>query len=155
MAKFKQGEYHLIHPEKYIGKTPVFYKSGLEQRVFSYLDLNNNVLEFSYEPFAIPYFKPIMNDNKIHMEERKYWIDFYAKIKSKNSDEVKKYLIEVKSKSETLPPVAPKKVTFKNRQRLISEQMTFAVNSAKWRTASTWAKQHDMEFIHLTSDMIN
>jgi len=153
MSKWKQGTYTLKHPEKYLGKENPKYKSGLEERCFYYFDTNINILSWCYEPFPIPYFKPIIENNQIHMEERKYYVDFIATIKD-TSGTIKKYMIEVKSKSETMPPVQPKKMTQKNKTRLMNEQLTFAVNQAKWQAASKFALAHDMNFIHLTDDMI-
>lgn len=154
MARFKQGYFTPRHPEKYTGTLPVKYKSGLEERCLNYFDMNDNVVRYCYEPFFIPYQKPIFENNKIHFEERKYYVDFIVEIRQKNG-ELKKYIVEVKSKSETEVPKQPKKMTFKNRQRLMEENKTFMVNKCKWETAATWARAHGAEFIHLTSDMIN
>ena len=155
MAKWRQGYFTPKHPEKYIGTLPVKFKSGIEQRTMSFMDLNDNVITWSYEPYSISYSKPILKDNQIHMETRQYWIDFVCDIKDKNSGEVKKYMIEVKTRKETEPPQQLKKVTFKNKQRLMNEQLTFAVNKSKWLAADAFCKSKGMIFTILTDDMIN
>jgi len=60
----------------------------------------------------------------------------------------KTYLIEVKPKKQTLPPVKKSKVT----KNFIYETKTYAVNQAKWKAAKEWCDDRLIEFKIITED---
>lgn len=155
MGSWKQGTYKIQNPDKYLlQKKEVKYKSNLEERVCYYLDCNSNVVSWQYEGLSIPYFKPIFIGGKFHhVEEHKYIIDFYCEIKDKD-ETIKKYILEVKSKSATKPPIKPKKMTSKSHQRYLQECATYAVNSNKWMSAKKWASENGIIFKMLLDDQI-
>lgn len=155
MGQWKQGEYKIQYPDKYLlQKKVVKYKSNLEERVCYFLDCNSNVVKWQYEGMSIPYLKPIFMGGKLHhVEEHKYVIDFYAEIKD-NDGSIKKYIIEVKSKSATKPPIKPKRMTNKAHQRYLQECATFAVNSNKWSSAKKYCEDNGIIFKMLLDDQI-
>lgn len=139
-SKYRQGLYTLSHPEKYKGnKHGVTYRSAWELKVMRMLDHNSNVLEWSSEEIVIPYQNPLTG------RISRYFVDFYAKMKDKNG-EIKKYLIEIKPHSQTLPPVQKNRKT----KNLIYQQAEYVKNQAKWSAAESYAKNKGMIFTVLT-----
>jgi len=141
MYKTYKGKYIPKNPEKYIGDiTDIVYRSSWERRLMKFLDYNQNVISWSSEEAIIRYISPI--DNKMH----RYFIDAYAKIKTKNG--VKTYLIEVKPKHQTIPPKTPKRITKQYKEAL----KTYSVNLAKWDAAKKVCEEKDWQFMILTED---
>ena len=151
----KKGWYKLLNPGKFIPPSDKFmksfnesemsveYKSSLELKTLRYADYNKHIIRFSCEPFHIKYIKPL--DNKEH----RYFIDFFFEFANGE-----KFIIEVKSKGETVPPKKPRKKTQKsllNYQRAI---ITYSTNTAKWKAAKVFAKKNNMKFIILTEDQL-
>lgn len=156
MGQWIQGDYIVENISKFVGNDGIVkYKSSLEKRVCYYLDHNVNVLNWSYERHKIPYNKPIFNSRgKIdHIEIRQYFLDFWCDIKD-NTGNTKRYLIEVKSLSETKPPIEPKKKTPKAMHRYMTQCMTFLINQAKWKEAEKYCNSKNWYFILLTDDKI-
>lgn len=147
----KQGWYELTNPNKFIkpidehmqshknGK--VNYKSGLELKAIRYADFNKHIVAWSLEPFNIKYIKP--TDGKKH----RYYIDLFLEFNSGD-----RFIVEVKSKSETIPPKKPKKNTQKSQINYQRALETFAINQAKWQSAKEFAKNNDLRFIILTEN---
>ena len=135
-----KGIYKPSYPKKYKGdQRNIIYRSLWERKFMNYCDLNENILEWASEEFFIPYRSPL--DGKIH----RYFPDFYVKVKTKEGT-IKKWVVEVKPKSQCKPPRVPKRKT----KKYLNEVRTFAVNEAKWLNAKEWCKDRNMEFIILT-----
>lgn len=155
MGKYisKKGWYKIINTNKFIkpldeymestklsdNNLYVQYKSKLERIAFHYADINPKIKYFSVEPFHIPYIKP--TDNKVH----RYFIDMYIEFVTGD-----KFLVEVKSSSETRQPEKPKNK--KGILRYKEAVQTFLVNIAKWKSATEFAKTKGMKFIILTEN---
>lgn len=153
MYKSHKGWYKLNNPSKFIRPldeymdstkvinegTFVQYKSGLERIAFCYADLNPKIKYFSVEPFNIPYIKPL--DNKIH----RYFIDMFLEFTSGD-----KFIVEIKSHHETLPPEKPKVNTSRALIRYKNALETYLTNQAKWKSAKEFAESKGMKFIILT-----
>ncbi len=121
--------------------TYIQYKSGLERIAFCYADLNPKVKYFSIEPFCIPYIKP--TDNKPH----RYFIDLFVEFVTGQ-----KFIVEVKSFGETIPPVKPRAVTARSIIHYKQAVETYLVNQAKWESAKKFAESRGMMFIILTEN---
>jgi len=106
-----------------------------------YCDTNENILEWFSEEIAVPYRSPI--DNKIH----RYFPDFYIKVKESNGS-IKKYIIEIKPKKQTIEPIPQKRKT----KGYIYEVYEYAKNQAKWKAAEEWCADRGYEFKVLTED---
>ena len=143
-SKYKQGLYRIQNKEKYKGNPDnCFFRSGWELRVQKFLDLNPNVLEWSSEETIIPYQNPLTG------RVSRYFVDFYAKMKDKQGN-IKKYLIEVKPYSQTIPPVQKTKKT----KTLIRQQAEYLKNQAKWSAAMQFCKKYDQTFVILTEKQL-
>ena len=144
-SKYNQGRFHPQNPEKYKGDLQnIIYRSSWELKFMQWCDRNPNVIEYASEEFCIPYLSPI--DNRVH----RYFPDFIMKVKEQ-SGEIKKYIIEIKPKRQTVPPVQTSK---KRTKTFINEVKTYVVNEAKWKAAEEWCKDHLLEFKVITEDQL-
>jgi hypothetical protein len=147
--KSYQGWYKILNPQKFVRPIDehmksfkngeVNFKSKLELKAIKYADFNKHIVSWSLEPFAIKYLKP--TDGKIH----RYYIDLFLEFSTGD-----KFLVEIKSKGETVPPKVPKKQTQKAKMNYQRALQTYAVNEAKWKAAKKFAADNKMKFIILT-----
>lgn len=141
-SQFKQGYFKPVNPEKYTGDTTsIIYRSSWERKFCIYCDTNDNIVEWSSEPFKITYLSA--KDDKIHS----YYPDFYIRLKSG-----KKYIIEIKPKKYTAKPSPPKRKTKKKVAEYHHVNEQFVINMSKWKAAKRAAQEHDMEFMLITED---
>ena len=113
--------------------------------MMKYCDTTKSIIEWGSEELVIPYVSPW--DGRYH----RYFPDFYVKVRTKNGS-VKKYIIEVKPKNQCTPPERnPKRRTgvWYNKVK------TWGINKAKWKSATEFCLDHDMEFKILTEDHLN
>ena len=137
-----KGKYKPSYPQKYHGDpTNIIYRSLWERKFMIYCDLNEKVLEWSSEEKCVIYRSPI--DGKPH----RYFPDFLIKVKEENGL-IKKYMIEIKPKRQTVPPPKPKRQT----KGYISEAYEYAKNQAKWSAAREWCADRGYEFKIITED---
>jgi TnsA endonuclease N terminal. len=137
-----KGRYNPVNPKKYKGNPQnIIYRSLWERKFMVYCDTNDKVLEWGSEEIIIPYISPW--DGKVH----RYFPDFYIKVRQ-SSGNLKKFIIEVKPKKQTRPPKPVERKT----KRWINEVRTFGINEAKWKHATKWCKDNDMEFKILTEE---
>jgi hypothetical protein len=138
-----QGHFYPGYPEKYEGKIDtIMFRSGLELRLFKYLDEAPGIIRWSSEETVIKYRSPV--DGKIH----RYFVD--AKITTKKDEIETTYLIEVKPASQCKPPSPPKKPNKKSQARFLRESRTYKVNLAKWNQAELVCEQKGWTFLKLT-----
>lgn len=137
-----KGKYKPSYPQKYKGDpTNIIYRSLWERKFMVYCDKNQNILEWGSEELALPYRSPI--DGRIH----RYFPDFYIKVKE-STGQIKKYLIEVKPKRQTIEPEVQKRKT----KQYIYEVVEYAKNQAKWKAAKDFCKDRLWEFKIITED---
>jgi hypothetical protein len=137
-----KGKYQPSFPQKYKGDhTNIIYRSLWERKFMVYCDLNENILEWGSEEIALPYRSPI--DNRIH----RYFPDFYIKVKEQTG-QIKKYIIEIKPKKQTIEPKVQKRKT----KGYIYEVVEYAKNQAKWKAAKEFCKDRMWEFKVLTEE---
>jgi len=104
-----------------------------------YCDLNENILEWGSEEIIVPYRSPV--DRRVH----RYFPDFYIKIKESNNT-IKKYLIEIKPKKQTVPPKKPQRQT----KGYLREAYEYAKNQSKWAAAREYCADRGWEFKVIT-----
>lgn len=143
MKKFPEPtKYKVKNPRKYRGDpTMVVARSSWEKSVMLWLDTHSSCIEWHSEECIIPYYSPV--DDKMH----RYFVDFMATFKYRDGS-VKKYLIEVKPKAQTIMPVKGKK----KEKTFLNEAITYTVNQAKWEAAKKYATERGMFFVVVTED---
>lgn len=135
-----RGKFLPSHPNKYKGDyNNIIYRSLWERKFMVYCDLNNHIVEWASEEFAIPYRSPI--DNKVH----RYFPDFYVKIKIEEST-IKKYIVEIKPLKQTKEPKRPIRKT----KQYLNEVFEYTKNQAKWKAAREWCLDRQYEFKVIT-----
>ncbi len=143
MAESIKSRYKPEYPKKYKGDpNNIICRSSWERRFCRWCDLNENIIEWGSEEFFIPYLSPL--DNRVH----RYFPDFIIKVKEQ-SGEIKKYVIEIKPKKQTVPPVQTSK---KRTKTFINEVKTYAVNEAKWKAAQEWCDDRRIKFRIITEE---
>ena len=141
-----KGKYIPNNPKKYKGNpSQVIYRSLWERKVMVYCDRNDKVIEWGSEEVIVPYRSPW--DGKIH----RYFSDFYMKVEQQSGN-VKKFLIEVKPKSQCKSPVKKPKRKTRNWYKQVK---AWGINQAKWKSAEEYCKDKGMEFKILTEDHLN
>lgn len=137
-----KGKYRPSYPEKYKGDpTNIIYRSLWERKFCVYCDLNENIIEWQSEEKCIPYRSPI--DGKVH----RYFPDFLIKVRESNGS-IKKYMIEIKPKKQTVPPPKPQRQT----KKYITEVYEYAKNQSKWEAAKEWCADRGYEFKVITEN---
>ena len=105
-----------------------------------YCDKSSSILEWGSEEVVVPYKSPI--DNRLH----RYFTDFIVKLKNKDGI-TETLLIEVKPKKQCSPPK-------KKSKRFLSEMKTYAINTAKWKSATEYAENKGWRFIIITDETL-
>ena len=127
-----KGKYKIKKPEKYAGdENNVVFRSLWERNAFRWCENNPKIKLWNSEGVVIPYKCSI--DKKLH----RYFVDLLIEMDNK-----KVYLVEIKPKSQTVPPVKKSRKT----KRYINEAMTFSRNQDKWSAADKFAKHNGWEF---------
>ena len=134
----RKGIYKPRNPSKWI-QDRIIYRSGLEQKYFTYFDLNPNVTHIASERIIVPYF------DKYNNKYRKYYTDLLVKFKDKDNN-IQVKLIEIKTFCETIKPKKPKRMTNNYKQAV----GTYITNICKWEAATAYSKKKGWEFCVLT-----
>lgn len=132
-TKQAQGIFPIKNIHKYSSSNPPIYRSSWEKDVMVSLDNNPAVIEWSVEPFPIPYMCPV--DNKM----KNYWPDFIVRYIGPDGKE-KVQLIEIK----------PLKQCHMEMAKTKKDKLTVLVNQAKWTYAYTFCQNNGIEFKLLT-----
>lgn len=137
---FHKRKYTPINPQKYTGDpTNIIMRSSWETKFAIWCDKNPSVIKWNSEETIVPYVCP--TDNRWH----RYFIDFKVQIRDR-SGTLKTYLVEIKPEKQTRPPEIPSRKT----KRFLIEAAAYVKNEAKWKAATTFAKDRGWEFIILT-----
>lgn len=137
-----KSRYKPSHPQKYKGNpNNIICRSSWERKFCVWCDSNESILEWASEEFCIPYVSPF--DKKVH----RYYPDFIIKVKE-SSGQIKNYVVEIKPKKQTVPPIRKSKVT----KSFIYEAKTYEINKAKWRAAEEWCEDRKLKFKIITEN---
>tara|TARA_Y100001937_G_scaffold18849_1_gene26051 strand:- start:13300 stop:13740 length:441 start_codon:yes stop_codon:yes gene_type:complete len=127
-----KGRYKLKNPKKYAGDpNKITYRSLWERNTFRWCENNPKVKLWNSEEVVVPYKSSV--DGRIH----RYFVDLLIQMEDK-----KTYLVEIKPKSQTLPP----KKKSRRTKKYIKEIATFAVNNDKWNAANKFAEHNGWQF---------
>ena len=143
-SSFFQGYYKPEHPEKYKGEYPIIYRSSWEHKFCIWCDRNSEVIHWASEPFSIKYWNILTK--KFHT----YYPDFYISMKKDN--EIKKYVVEIKPKSQLKKPAPPKKKTAKSLKNYKYIYEAYMKNLCKIDALNKFAKNQNLNVMLLTED---
>jgi hypothetical protein len=139
---YKQGYYTPKHPEKYIGDVnKIIYRSSYELEVNQFFDNNPRVLKWASEEIAIPYFNPVKH------KVANYYPDYYVKYVTKDGEVIEE-IVEIKPHQQT------RRSASRNSRTKLYEDLTYAVNMAKWEAATAWCEKRGFKFRVVTERKI-
>ena len=125
-----KGIYVCKHPEKYLGDpTKIRFMSSWELRFMQICDDNPNVLQWGSEEFRVKYFNPIKK------KVCDYIPDFILKYKNRQGELITE-VIEIKPHKQTVP----------DKKASLYDQVSLAVNHAKWAAAKAVCESHGIRF---------
>ena len=152
--KYKQGYFIPQNPKKYVGQTPIAYRSSWEQVFCNWCDLNEKVSKWSTESIVIQY---QMSELDGSIKNHRYIPDFYVELISPNDPEKHdRMVIELKPFKDTKPPEPPKRETTKMYENYAYSMKTYKTNLYKWAYAKDWCERRHMKFVIITeNDLIN
>jgi hypothetical protein len=144
---FSQGYFTPNSLDKYLGKTPIIYRSSWERKFMIVCDTNEDIVAWSSEPVEIKYWSTL--DSKEH----KYYPDFYIKV-NKGGGLFEEFLVEIKPADQIKKPMPPKKNSKKalDSYKFLAEQ--FVKNRDKYKYAKKWAQDRGWRFIILTENSL-
>ena len=130
-----KGKFTPQNPKKYNGNPDnIIYRSSWELRCMKWFDDNPNIIWWSSEELAIPYYSPV--DKRMH----RYFPDFIIKVKRKD-DTIMTYVVEVKPEAQTKKPTQKRKT-----KNFLRESITYVVNQMKWKAADEFCHTHGWQF---------
>jgi len=130
-----KGKFTPQNPQKYNGNPDnIIYRSSWELRCMKWFDDNPNIIWWSSEELAIPYYSPV--DKRMH----RYFPDFIIKVKRKD-DTIMTYVVEVKPEAQTKKPTQKRKT-----KNFLRESIAYVVNQMKWKAADEFCHAHGWQF---------
>jgi len=135
MSTWSQGTYIVINRDKYVGNGLPRFRSSWEHRFMTFLDTNENILQWVSESIRIPYRHPLTG------KMANYVPDFLITYRTKNNT-MRAELIEIKPKGQSVL-----KEGMKPKERAV-----VAINYAKWAAAQVFCKNQGIAFRILTED---
>jgi hypothetical protein len=131
----KRRPYTPTNQLKYSGRHPIVLKSSWEEVFAStYCDNNPSCIDWSYEPWRIPYRDPVSGRQTIYIP------DFLMSFKG-NNGQIRCALVEIKPAHQALQEHA----------RNLADSAHVARNLAKWEAARAWCERRgNVNFVVLT-----
>jgi hypothetical protein len=128
-SNYVQGIYVPKHPEKYIGRRSIRYRSSWEFAFMTFLDNHPSILSWASESVRIPYRNPLNGKNTTYVP------DFLIVYQDKNGQSHCE-LIEIKPSKEIAMEAA------KTRH----DKLKVAINMSKWQAARAWCSVNNIQF---------
>tara|TARA_B100000287_G_scaffold261920_2_gene246469 strand:+ start:59 stop:502 length:444 start_codon:yes stop_codon:yes gene_type:complete len=126
-----KGRYKIKNPKKYLGDANnVVYRSLWERNTFRWCENNPKVRAWNSEEVVIPYKSTV--DRKLH----RYFVDLLIEM-----TDGRVFLVEIKPKSQTVPPKKRKRT-----KKYVNEVLTYAKNNDKWEAANAFANHKGWKF---------
>ena len=136
MAKYANGFYQILNPDKYVGKRVPHFRSSWEHSFMRFCDNNPAVIQWASEAIHIPYRNPFTGQAK------NYIPDFFVVYQNKHGKQIAE-VVEIKPKKQSI--IESKVANAKDR-------MVVAINHAKWHAAMAYCKQQGYTFRVITED---
>lgn len=135
-----QGKFRPKQPKKYKGNSSdIVYRSSWELATFIWCDNHPDIVEWSSEEVVVKY--RCLTDNQIH----RYFVDLKMTLKNGET-----YLIEIKPKSQIMPPKRGKKT----QKTYLNEVLQYGKNISKWKQAKIYAEENGYQFQIWSEDIL-
>ncbi len=142
----KHTRYIPKNKNKYKGRHYPISRSKLETKFMEIIDQDPKVVEWYSESFYISY---VLNGRT-----KRYYPDFFVKIEDPTFG-TDSWVVELKPKKETRPPIPPKSTSQKSRKTKLYEKQTWEKNKAKWEYARRFCKKMGYTFKIITEKDLN
>jgi hypothetical protein len=147
-SKYKQGYYHLVNPDKYMGDpSNIKFRSSWEYAFSSYLDNNPKIIKWSCE-------QPIISYTDLRGKLHRYYPDYYYEMKTDDENLMQRVIVEIKPKTELYPPDRPKNETAKALENYEYAIRTHIKNKLKWSKAEEYCEKRGIKFVIITEDQL-
>lgn len=134
----QKGRFRPTQPSKYKGNpSQICYRSSWEWKAMIFFDTNSNVLSWSSEEIALPYF------DKASGRYRNYFPDFVITLKHEDGS-IKTVMVEIKPAIQIAPPRERKQNT--KSKTYLWEVTHYATNISKWEAAKLYCEKKGWEF---------
>ena len=138
MSRTLKSWYTVINEDKYVGSNKPYCRSTWELAFCRFCDNNPYVTKWAHEPMKILYKNPFSNAKySVYVPD---FLVVYMDKKGKQHAE----LIEIK----------PAKQAIKEKARSKRDQMSLAVNAAKWEAATEYCKKNGLFFRVITENSL-
>jgi hypothetical protein len=138
MPKFSTGIFTPKHPEKYIGRGSIRWRSSWELTFMIFLDSNPNILNWASEAIKVPYVHPITRKKTIYVP------DFFVVYENKFGKRMAE-VVEIKPKKQSI---------IESKTASLRDRAIVAINHAKWTACQAYCKQQGFTFRVITEDQI-
>jgi hypothetical protein len=164
-SKYHQGNFIPQNKEKVLKLNTqggIYYRSGLELKVMTFLDSSDRISKWGAECIAIPYQLTHYESNgDINLKNHTYYPDFYYELSSSNGD-IRKVVAEVKPMKEfnMVKMIQEKKINIpegsnlKKLKNLEYDVKMAQKNMKKWETMIKFCDKKGWEFIVITEEVL-
>lgn len=150
-TKYHQGLYVPKNINKVIklnDKGGIYYRSGWELRVMSWLDHNPEVVKWGPEIIEIQYYDSVGQSHR-------YYPDFYVEMTTDDPHNYKRMVLEIKPYKETVLPQPPKNANAKALESYEYTLKQYTKNMHKWQRAKEFCDARAINFFIVTEHYIN
>lgn len=131
--KYNKGQFVPKNSWKYVGVNKPIWRSSWELSFMNFCDNHPNIVQWASESLSIPYQHPFTGKWTLYIPD---FIVYYIDKNKGTHVEV----IEIK----------PLKETVEEKANSMYDQMSLAVNLAKWKAAATWCAKKGFTFRVMT-----
>lgn len=157
--KYNQGNFIPVNKDKVMKLNTqggVYYRSGWEKRIMTWLDNNEEIVMWGAECLIIPYQLTHFDNGDTKLKKHSYYPDFYYEIRTSDGN-TKKVVVEVKPQKEYQMVLdltqgrmnVPQEGLKKLRAFEYDLKMAYK-NKSKWETMIAWCNKKGYEFIIIT-----
>jgi hypothetical protein len=161
-GNYKQGLFVPKNKDKVLklnNQGGLFYRSGLELKIMTWLDMNPSITKWVSEMIKIPYQLTHFDNGDIQLKDHCYYPDFYYEM-LKSNGETKKVIMEVKPMKEYKNVLLlqeknfqiPSDASIKKLKNLEYDLKMAQKNLAKWETMIKYCDKKGWDFIILTEE---
>jgi hypothetical protein len=159
---YNQGNYVPKNKDKVLklnAQGGIFYRSGWEKKIITWLDNNVKIVKWGSECLRIPYQMTHVVNGDVRIKEHSYFPDFYYEIQLSDGS-IKHVVAEVKPKADYNDAImftegkfqTPEKTSLKKLQSLEYKFKMAQKNAEKWQTMIKWCEKKGYDFIIITED---
>lgn len=157
-SMYYNGNYIPINKNKVIKLNPeggLYYRSLLELKVMTYLDINPNIIKWGAEFMEIPYKLTERNEQGMLItSEHRYYPDIYYK-QQLDDGTINEVFAEIKPLEQVNKPKLKDNPTRKQIEKFKNDMTIWHTNMSKWKYAINWCSKKGIEFVIMTETYIN